>query len=79
MTDDQKRMAIALNQCTFVPGIGTKRFARQMADMARSDIDWDLSVKQAKYLASAVIRFRRQIFDGEVLAIANKELLRLGP
>lgn len=69
MTEDEKRMAIALNGCTFVPGIGTKRFARQMARAALLDESPELTPKQREYLRKAVIRFRRQI-DSEIVRIA---------
>ena len=61
MTEDEIRMAHALNACTFVPGIATKRFARQMASMAEHSPEIELTKKQHDYLVSAVYRFRRQI------------------
>jgi hypothetical protein len=71
MTDDEKRMAIALTGCTFVPGIATKRFARQVAYRAEQGTGDPLTEKQAKYLRDAVIRFRRQI-DPAIVALARQ-------
>jgi hypothetical protein len=70
MSDDERRMARALAACTFVPGIGTKRFARQMAHMAEST-EAQITDPQAEYLRSAVRRFRRQI-PAEVVALAGE-------
>lgn len=61
MTEGQKTMARALAACTFVPGISTKRFARDMAHLADHGPDLELSPRQAEYLRTAVIRYRRQI------------------
>ena len=70
MTDDEKRMAIALNSCTFVPGSNTKRFAFNMAFRAEHGTGLALTEKQAKYLREAVIRFRRQI-DPAIVELAR--------
>jgi len=70
MTDDQRRMAFALAQCTFVPGVRTKRFARDMAARAEMADAQPLTEKQDKYLREAVYKFRRQI-EPSVVAIAH--------
>ena len=72
MTDSERQMARDLNRCTFVPGIGTKRFARNMAAVADRPDAPALTEKQAKYLREAVIRYRRQIPAGTV-ALARCE------
>ncbi len=69
MTPEEKRLAIALHGCTFVPGTGTKRFARQMAEAALFDPSPELTPKQREYLRTAVIRFRRQI-DADIVKLA---------
>lgn len=61
MTMDQMTLALALNRVVFVPGTATKRFARDMAYNATSLKPRALTEKQAEYLRTAVIRFRRQI------------------
>ena len=61
MTDEQIAMIRALSVVTFVPGAGTKRFARDMGFMAANQPGHELTPKQAEYLRTAVIRFRRQI------------------
>lgn len=61
MTEEQIAMATALSAATFVPGTGTKRFARDMGFMVANQPDRELTPKQAEYLRTAVIRFRRQI------------------
>jgi hypothetical protein len=73
---DEKTLAIALAKCTFVPGVPTKRFARDMAERAHWPSGPDtvpLTPKQRKYLCEAVIKFRRQI-PQSVVALANKML-----
>lgn len=70
MTEQEKRMVIALNCCTFVPGTGTKRFARDMASITENKPEHELTPKQREYLRTAVIRFRRQI-DPQVVEMAQ--------
>jgi hypothetical protein len=72
MTTDEIQMAKALNQCTFVPGIGTKRFARNMAALAEHNPGAELTEKQKAYLCEAVIRFRRQIAP-EIVLLARMQ------
>ena len=69
MTDEEKRLALALDQCTFVPGIGTKRFAKDMAGIARGWAPYSLTPSQHKYLIESVIKFRRQI-PADIVAVA---------
>lgn len=79
MTPAQISMATALARVTFPPGVGTKRFARDMADLATQKPDQVLTLRQAQYLAEAVIRYRRQI-PAEVVALAREALPReVGP
>lgn len=73
MTPEQISMARALALCSFVPGIGTKRFARDMASKANTFPESGLTEKQAKYLAEAVVRYRRQI-PAEVVKLAQQAL-----
>ena len=61
MNDDEKTLAFALAQCVFVPGVATKRFARNMAFQANDHPAKELTPKQRKYLCEAVVKFRRQI------------------
>ena len=61
MTTDQMTMAAHLARCIFVPGTGTKRFAHDMAARALTMDPKPLTDRQAEYLRTAVIRFRRQI------------------
>ena len=77
MTPDERTMAFALSRCSFVPGIGTKRFARDMASRAQAEESGrienrPLSEKQGKYLREAVWRYRRQIPDG-IVYLASRE------
>lgn len=71
MTDEQRLMAIALARCVFVPGIATKRFARDMAFRAGLADAGPLTEKQDRYLREAVHKFRRQI-DPSIVALANR-------
>lgn len=73
MTPDQRDMAMALAACVMCPGIGTKRFARQMAERAHYAPDKPITEPQAKYLAEAVIRYRKQI-PQQVVLLAHEHL-----
>lgn len=73
MTPAQISMATALARVTFPPGSGTKRFARDMADLATQQPDKVLTLRQAQYLAEAVVRYRRQI-PAAVEALAKAAL-----
>lgn len=74
MNADEQMLALALAKCTFIPGIPTKRFARDMADCANHMPDKILTPPQRKYLCEAVIKFRRQI-PQSVVSLAQKMLL----
>ena len=69
MTKEQIEFANALAGCTFVSGTGTKRFSRDMASRAQLPEPPALTDKQAEYLRTAVIRFRRQI-SSDVVELA---------
>jgi len=71
VTQSEIVMAKALNQCTFVPGTGTKSFAKFAANLAEHFPDRELTFGQKKYLSEAVIKFRRQI-KTDVVDIARK-------
>ncbi len=71
MTDLEVRAACALARCTFVPGTGTKRFARDIAWIAGNTKL--ITEGQRAYLWSAVWRFRRQIRDKDVLVMAQHQ------
>lgn len=71
MTEDQKTLARALATVTFVPGIATKRFAREMAARASTPDANPITPAQAEYLRTAVIRFRRNI-PADVVALAER-------
>ena len=60
MTTDECTMARALAEVTMVPGIPSKRFAREMAAESRSAVS-QISARQAEVLRSLVYRYRRQI------------------
>lgn len=73
MTPSQISMATALARVTMPAGVGTKRFARDMADLATQRPEQALTQRQAQYLAEAVIRYRRQI-PADVVALARSSL-----
>lgn len=73
MTESERTIAAALNRCTFCPGIGTKRFAREMAYTADHSPNFELTPNQRKYLLEAAVKFRRQI-PADVVALAEVEL-----
>lgn len=65
MTEKQKEKIFDLAGCNFVPGCFDKRFVRDMAAKARSDLGFDLSAQQAACLDTMHHRYRRQIKDYE--------------
>lgn len=73
MTDTEKTLAHALAACCFMPGIGTKRFARDMAARAALAEAPPLTPAQRRYLLTATVRYRRQI-AAEKVALAEREL-----
>lgn len=73
MTPAQISMATGLARVTFPPASNTKRFARDMADLATQQPDKPLTQRQAQYLAEACVRYRRQL-PAEVVALARAAL-----
>lgn len=59
MSADERTMAIALGAVTMIPGLPSKRFARDLAATAESF--GTITEKQASALRSLVVRYRRQI------------------
>lgn len=70
MTRDQKTLAHALARVVFFPGLQIKKFARDMAVCASLEQPPELTPKQAEYLRTAVIRYRRQI-SADVVKLAE--------
>lgn len=70
MTEDERRMAIALGGCKFPPASPPKRFARDMAAEAAFD-DAVITEGQAEWLRVLVQRYRRQLPD-DVVALARQ-------
>lgn len=60
--------AIRPGNVTYIPGIGTKRFACQIQGAM------ELTAKQRIYLWAIVWKFRRQISDKQLVAIAECNL-----
>lgn len=71
MTDDEKAMAIALGQCSFLPGLRQKMFAMHMASIAATEPHRPLSPRQSWTLHHLVRRYRRQIADARLRALAE--------
>lgn len=61
MTEREIAICLALERVTFLPAHPHKRFARDMAAMARNAADKPLSEKQRKYLVNLAWRYRRQM------------------
>jgi len=61
VTEDERTIARAIAQVTYCPGIGTKRFARDMANLAEHKPEHELTPPQRKYLFEVAVRFRRQV------------------
>lgn len=73
MTENEKTLARALERCTFFPGVGTKRFARDMALSAAQPEPRPLTPAQRRYLLTAAVRYRRQI-PADIVKLAEAEL-----
>lgn len=76
MTDSEKMIARAIAQVTYCPGIGTKRFAREMAFIAEHSPLNPLTPKQSAYLCKVAIRYRRQVAP-DVVEVARRMLAEL--
>ena len=61
MTDEQRRLAIQLGRCRFLPGSHDKRFARDMLSRAQIADSDPLSEKQDAELRRLCHRYRKQI------------------
>jgi hypothetical protein len=70
MTDDDKAAALALAGCTFPVASYNKRFAGDMARIARQ-AEPVITERQQKTLWKLVYMFRRQIRDRRLIEIAG--------
>jgi hypothetical protein len=78
MTDDDRRAALAIspNCVTYLPGSYDKMFARAMAALAAQP-DATLTDNQRRLLWSKVVRYRRQIPDKSLVALAKEHTREL--
>lgn len=60
MSSEEREMARALGDCSFLPGSSAKRFAWRISGVAGED-DPQISEREAGYLRGLVYTFRRQI------------------
>ena len=61
MLDLQIKKALALQKCTFLPGSFDKRFAGDIASIARNNPTVELSQKQIAYLTVLFHKYRNQL------------------
>lgn len=76
MESRERKIARAIDPCrvTYCPGIGTKRFAREMAHAAaQAEPGPTLSARQRKYLLEVAVRYRRQL-DPLIVLLARQML-----
>jgi len=70
-------MALALGKCVFPVGSNQKRFARNMASLARSKPEADITDRQIVYLEMLYHAYRRQIPNHKALcAVCQKKANR---
>jgi hypothetical protein len=69
---EERRMALALGCCRFVPATFDKRFAHEIAGAAARD-DGTLTIAQALCLRRLVYRYRGQI-PADVVALVTAEI-----
>lgn len=73
MTQEQIMQAKLLDGCTYLPGSFEKRFARNMAALAETNPEKELTAKQADWLEKQFFRYRNQIGKADKQV---KELLK---
>jgi hypothetical protein len=61
MTPDEIALATALGQCSYPPATANKRFARNMAFLAKNSPEKELSDRQRHYMQQMAWTYRRQI------------------
>lgn len=61
MTEQQQKDFARLAQCTFLPGSPQKRFARDMAAIAKNNPTYELSDRQSQWLDKLMHNYRRQL------------------
>ena len=59
MTDLEHKIAVSLNNCTFLPGSFDKRFVKQLRDK----LDQPMTDKGRAFMMSLFHKYRRQIPD----------------
>lgn len=69
MTDQERSMAKALGQCSFLPGTFDKRYAGVFAFEAKRDQP-EITEKEAELLRRMTYRYRRQI-DPAIVALSQ--------
>lgn len=63
-TDLEKRAALAIAKCRFLPGSWDKRFARDVGTLAENE--GQLTERMAWHIWRVVYRYRRQVHDPEL-------------
>lgn len=71
MTPDEIKICTSLGSVTFIPGIGAKRLAKNMADMAARNPGYELTERQRAAVLDIAIKFRRQL-PADVVALARR-------
>jgi hypothetical protein len=75
MTDEERRAAAALDpgRVTYLPGSFAKRFQRNLALIASQAGECRITDKQAFLLWSNVWKYRRQVRDKTLVALATRQ------
>lgn len=73
MTQTEKEIALALGNCTFLPGSWDKRFARDLAFAAKNSPDVAFTERQAAHLLRLAHKYRRQL-PAEIVLRALDEM-----
>ena len=61
MTPDEIALALALGRCSYPPATANKRFAGNMAFLAKNSPGKELSERQRHYMQQMAWRYRRQL------------------
>lgn len=75
MTEDERRAALALSGPTYLSATPDKRFARDISSLAKQD-GAQITDAQADYIWRMVYRYRRQIRESELVAMAEEKRRR---
>jgi hypothetical protein len=61
MTEDQKKICIGLGNVSYLPACFDKRFGNNLASIAQTEPEKELSEKQIEWMFRLLYKYRRQL------------------